>query len=242
VNALSVNVSVPVADPIAAGENVTPTAQLAPAAMLAPHVLLAMAKFPLATILANASATFWRFVTVTDFTELVLPIATVPKLRLLEENVTGALPVPERPTACGLVRALSVNVSVPAADPMAAGVKVTPTLQFAPAARLAPHVVLAIAKLPLATMLAKLSGTLRRFVTVTLLTALVLPIATVPKFRLLDENVTGALPVPASVTVWVPASSTIVIVPAAAPSEVGVNDTEIVHDAPGTMVAVHVFV
>lgn len=131
---------------------------------------------------------------------------------------------------------------MPAADPIALGVNVTPTLQFAPAAMPAPHVVLAIAKPELATMLAKLSGTLRRFVTVTLLMALVFPIATVPKFRLLDENVTGALPVPASVTVCVPASSTIVIVPEAAPSAVGVKATEIVQDAPGTMLPLHVFV
>lgn len=88
----------PVADPIAVGENVTPTAQLPPAAMPAPHVLLATAKPALVAMLANVSATFWRFVTVTDFTELVLPIATVPKLKLVEENVTGALPVPERLT------------------------------------------------------------------------------------------------------------------------------------------------
>ena len=35
--ALSVNVSVPVAPPVAVGENVTPTVQLAPAAILDPQ-------------------------------------------------------------------------------------------------------------------------------------------------------------------------------------------------------------
>jgi hypothetical protein len=42
--ALSAKLSVPVAAPVAAGVNVTPTVQLAPAAMLGPQVLLAMAK------------------------------------------------------------------------------------------------------------------------------------------------------------------------------------------------------
>jgi len=147
-----------------------------------------------------------------------------------------------RVTVCGLVAASSVNVSVPFAGPLAVGENVTLTAQLACAAMLAPHVVLAIAKPALAAMLPTLSGTLRRFVAVTLLTPLVLPIATVPKFRVLDENVTGALPEPASVTVCVPASSTIVIVPDTEPRAVGVNTTEILHDAPATRLPLHVFV
>ena len=43
VTAESVNVSVPVTAPVAVGEKVTPTVQLAPAPMLAPQVLLATA-------------------------------------------------------------------------------------------------------------------------------------------------------------------------------------------------------
>lgn len=42
--ALSVNVSVPFVVPVAVGENVTPTVQVAAAAMLVPQVLLATAK------------------------------------------------------------------------------------------------------------------------------------------------------------------------------------------------------
>jgi len=49
-SALSVNISVPVAAPIDAGEKVTPTTQLAPAAILVPQVLLAIAKPVVAAI------------------------------------------------------------------------------------------------------------------------------------------------------------------------------------------------
>jgi hypothetical protein len=56
---LSVNVSVPVAAPVAVGENVTPTVQLAPAAILDPQVLLATVNRVLATILEKLSDTLW---------------------------------------------------------------------------------------------------------------------------------------------------------------------------------------
>jgi len=56
---LSVNVSMPVRGPTAVGENVTPTAHFAPPLMLALQVLVAIAKFPVATILVKVSAVFW---------------------------------------------------------------------------------------------------------------------------------------------------------------------------------------
>ena len=49
-------------------------------------------------------------------------------------------------------------------------------------------------------MLEKVSA-LPRFVRVTVLAALVLPTAIVPKLNVLEENVTGALPVPLRLTV-----------------------------------------
>ena len=223
--ALSVKVSVPLIEPVAVGENVTPTVQFAPPAMLVPHVLLAMAKFALTAMLVKLSVALSAFVNVTVFVELVLPAATVPKLRLAAESVTGAPPVPDKLTTCGLVTALSVNVSVPAAEPSDAGVNVTPTVQLAPAPMLAPQVLLAMAKFAVTAMLEKLSATLRRFVNVTVFAALVLPTATVPKLRLAGERETGALPVPARLTVWMPALSVIVSVPDAEPTTVGVNET-----------------
>jgi hypothetical protein len=48
-------------------------------------------------------------------------------------------PVPERVTTCWLVKAESVNVSVPVAGPVTVGENVTPTVQVAPAPMLAPQ-------------------------------------------------------------------------------------------------------
>jgi hypothetical protein len=48
--ALSLNVNVPVAEPTAVGEKVTPTVQLFPARTLVPQVLLARAKGALAAM------------------------------------------------------------------------------------------------------------------------------------------------------------------------------------------------
>jgi hypothetical protein len=56
------------------------------------------------------------------------------------------------------VRALSLNVNVPVAEPTAVGEKVTPTEQFFPAGTVVPQVLLATANCPLATMLVTLSG------------------------------------------------------------------------------------
>src|SRR6266481_3995253 len=91
--ALSVNVNVPVAEPTAVGEKVTPTVQLAPAATPAPQVLLATANGPLTPLTATlltVSAVFRRFVSVIMRVEFVAS-TTLPKLKLVGENVTGAL-------------------------------------------------------------------------------------------------------------------------------------------------------
>ena len=51
-----------------------------------------------------------------------------------------SIPVPERLTFCGLPAALSTMDSVPVRVPLADGLNVTSSEQFAPAARLAPQV------------------------------------------------------------------------------------------------------
>jgi hypothetical protein len=56
---LSVNVRVPEMAPVAVGENVTPTVQLAPAAMLVPQVLLAIVNLALVAMVEKLSRTFW---------------------------------------------------------------------------------------------------------------------------------------------------------------------------------------
>ncbi len=53
---------------------------------------------------------------------------------------------PVIPTVCGLLPAESVKVSVAVRAPVAAGVKAMVTVQLADASRVAPHVLLVIAK------------------------------------------------------------------------------------------------
>jgi len=153
-----------------------------------------------------------------------------PKFNAVPESVTAELPVPLRLTFCGLFEAVSVKVSVPVAAPVAAGVNVTPAAQLAPAARLVPHVLLAIAKGPLIPRLEMVRAVLWRLVSVMVTAALVLPTATVPRFNELADRVTGELevpPVPLRLTVCglFPALSVKVSVPVAAPVAVGVNVT-----------------
>ena len=75
------------------------------------------------------------FVTVTVFAALVEPTVSLPKLRLVGETVTGAVPVPESVTVCGLPLALSPMLSDAAgAAPVVTGLKVSMTVQLAPAA------------------------------------------------------------------------------------------------------------
>jgi hypothetical protein len=123
------------------------------------------------------------------------------------------------------------------AEPTVAGEKVTPTVQLAPAATPAPQVLLATANGPLTPLTATLltvSVVFRRFVSVIMRVEFVAS-TTLPKLKLVGENVTGALPLPESVTVCVPALSVIVTLPEAAPTTVGANDTWMVHDAAGAI-------
>jgi hypothetical protein len=114
-----VKVSVPVAAPLATGENETPTAHLAPAAMLVPQVLLATAKPVLVAMLEKVSDTFSWFVSATVLAGLVLPTFTMPKFTALVERVTCGIPIPISLTVC--VPALSLIVRVPDAGPATVG-------------------------------------------------------------------------------------------------------------------------
>src|SRR2546428_832318 len=94
-------------------------------------------------------------------------------------------------------------------------------------------VLLGTANGPLTAMFT-VSAAFSRFVTVTVRAELV-PTTTVPKLKLVGEKVTGALPLPERVTVWVPALWVMVTLPEAAPTTAGANDTWMVHDAPGAI-------
>ena len=72
----------------------------------------------------------------------------MPKERLVGFRVAiGPIPVPVRLTCCGLPPALSVMFKVAERLPLAVGVKVTPNVQLAPAASVAPQL-LVCAKSP----------------------------------------------------------------------------------------------
>jgi hypothetical protein len=83
----------------------------------------------------------WLFVTVTVCVVLVVPTATLPKLKFVGETVTGAVPAPESVTVSGLFGAFVATLSeVGATAPREAGVSVNMMVQLEPAASVVPHV------------------------------------------------------------------------------------------------------
>jgi hypothetical protein len=73
---------------------------------------------------------------------LGLPTACFPKARLAGVTVTATTPEPVKLTVCGLLLALSVNVSVPGRLPVVVGLSVTPTVQALRAGTDVPQVLL----------------------------------------------------------------------------------------------------
>ena len=83
-------------------------------------------------------------VSVTDCAALVVLIdwdanATVEGLNITIDSVPAIKPTPESCTTCGLAGALVAIDKVPLRAPAAVGVKLTGSVQLAPAATLAPH-------------------------------------------------------------------------------------------------------
>lgn len=92
----------------------------------------------------------------------LVPITTLPKLRLVEDRVTGTIPVPLRLLVCGLLLASSVTARTAERDPRACGVKVTSIVQLAPAAKVVPQVLVcakSVLFVPVNPMLLMLSAT-----------------------------------------------------------------------------------
>jgi hypothetical protein len=72
---------------------------------------------------------------------LVVPTAWFPKGRVVEERLTaGAVPVPDRLTACGLPLALSAMLTEAVSALAREGLKVTLITQLTPAATELPQV------------------------------------------------------------------------------------------------------
>ena len=115
--------------------------------------------------------------TLTACGALLLPTFCELNVKLLGVTVNcGVLeaPVPVSDTFCGLLEAESVRVSVPVRVPPAVGVKVTLTVQLAPAARLLPQLLLC-EKSPLVVMELNVTAPAVSLVAVTVLAALLLP-------------------------------------------------------------------
>jgi hypothetical protein len=121
--------------PAADGVKVTLTVQVLFGVTVAPvQVSALLAKSP-AFAPPTAAAEMVRFavpllVTITVCAALVVLTSRLAKVTLgMESETMGAIPVPARPTACGLPVALSVKINEPLRLPIADGVKVTLTAQ-----------------------------------------------------------------------------------------------------------------
>ena len=142
--ALSLTASVAVRVPAAVGVNVMLIAQAAPPGGTDAPQLLVCAKSPLfvpmIAMLEMLRLTFPVFESVTIWEALVVPTFWLLKLREDGVSVTiAAVPVPARPTFCGLPPALSVMYSDEPRVPVASGVNVTSIVQLAPTASEVPQ-------------------------------------------------------------------------------------------------------
>ncbi len=107
----------------------------------------------------------------------------------------GVTAVPLRETVCGLPAALSVNVTVPFTLPVVSGARVTLIAQFAPAARVAPQLLVS-AKFALAAILVIVSEAVPVLVRVMSSGSLLVPSTSSPKVRLFAEKDTLGDPPP----------------------------------------------
>jgi hypothetical protein len=137
---LAFMVTAPVRVPTASGVKVTLRVQLAPAARLALHVLVSE-KSPLTVMLVMLRAALPVFLSVTGCGLLHVPTACGGKVKEAGERLSEGVPtpVPVRLTVWVAGLALSVIVKVPLSEPPRVGVKVTLKVQLAPAATLAPQ-------------------------------------------------------------------------------------------------------
>jgi hypothetical protein len=143
-------------------------------------------------------------VTVTG-NEPVAPLATL--MAAADTEKSHAIPVSE--TDCGLPLALSVIVSDPVTGPgavPAAGANVTVTVQLAPTAKVAPHVVMLPKLVEMLGGLVKFNTALPLLVSVTGGCGALVVVNSWPAKARLETEIprTGALPVPAPVkATWI---------------------------------------
>ena len=118
-------------------------------------------------------------VNVIVFAGLAVPMATVPKFKLLGESF-AVVPIPVNVTFCGLPAALSVMARAALRVPDAVGLKVTLMLQLAPTAIELPQVVVrekSPAFVPVIAIAVIVNVAVPVFLRVTVFATLVVPIA-----------------------------------------------------------------
>lgn len=183
--------------PVAVGVNVTLTEQLACAARLGVHVVVrakSAASIPAIAILVMLSVVAPTLVSVTVCGALVVPTVWLPKFKLAGENFI-TVPVPARETVCGLPGALSVTSTLPISVPETVGLKTTVILQLAPAATLAPQLLIWV-KSPVTVTLATVSAEVPVFVRIRFFCLLDVKTTVVGNVRLVGEKLIPGPPVP----------------------------------------------
>jgi hypothetical protein len=131
--ALWTTVRAPETAPWEDGEKTRLIEHVRPAARVLGDVgqLFVWRKFALGVIELIVRGTFWTFLRVMVFAELLLPRVTLPKLMLPGDKFTGWAPVPLRLIVCGLPLALSAMLIELLKVPGLVGLKVTPIVQCA---------------------------------------------------------------------------------------------------------------
>jgi hypothetical protein len=118
---------------------------------------------------------------------------------------TGAVPVPERLTVCGLLLALSLTFMVAVRVPIAPGVKVTEILHQDFSARSPPQVFVCVKSLgsaPVNVMLLIVNAVGRLLASMTMSTAPAVSTVRAANVKEVGETIAGKTPVPVSVAVW----------------------------------------
>lgn len=208
--ALSLTLRVAARAPAAVGLNVTLIVQLLPEERLDPQ-LVVFEKSPVFVpeieIDICLKLELPELLRVIDCEALLVPTTWSANVRLDGDRfATGPVPLPVSDTACGLSVASSITVKVAALVPTAAGLKVTLTVQLAPAARLDPQVLVwakSLGSVPRMLMLVNDRVALPVFLRVTDWAELVDPINWLLNGRLEGEiEIEADVPVPDRVTDW----------------------------------------
>ncbi len=227
-------VSVPPAVPFAVGVNTTPVVQLAPAARLVVQVFCVRLKGAVTVSVSPAALRLLALLTVTVCAALAWPsVASVNVICAgLTFNPDAASPAPLSATVTAFTPSVEeATVSVAAIPPVAAGVKITCTVQLLPLFSAVPQVVAPVEKLPApGPLIAKPTLAIADppvLLTVSVSGALAAPACCGGKLKLAGLAVrTGArTPVPLRATVCVFNESATFSVPACVPAAVGTNTT-----------------